>query len=170
MLVVCGFVFWRVRKKSWPVRLPLQMTSVVLGLSGVGGLWVMWWAVASSHVYSTPIYAPNQKKAVRIDSYNGGEIGGPTYDHVQLFSAHGFDSNVLFSGQWGSVEPSNLRWKSDSEMEIYYHGAAYFCRGTQEVTVHCIYSSSTQVFRRPSLVRTSSVRSIGRLEQLVKRQ
>jgi len=134
MVAVATFSFWFVGKKGWLVRLPIRL---VAGLCGAAGLWVIWSLASSSHVYSVPIYSPNQKMAVRIDHYNPGEIGGPTYDSVQLFSAHGFNSTVVFSGQWESVETSNLRWKSESELEIYYKGTADVCKSTFHVGVRC---------------------------------
>src|SRR5260370_33391508 len=82
-----------------------------LGLVVLYVFLVMWWVVASSHIYSVPIYSPNQKMAVRIDANNPGELGGPTNDFVELFWAHDFNSAVVFSGEWKSVDTANLRWR-----------------------------------------------------------
>ena len=135
MVAVAFIIWWFARRKGWPIRLPAQLIS---GLVVLYGFLVMWWVVASSHIYSVPIYSPNQKMAVRIDAYNPGELGGPTYDSVELFWAHGFNSAVVFSGEWKSVDKANLRWKSDSELEIYFRGTANACRSTPRVRVRCI--------------------------------
>ena len=135
MVAVAFIIWWFARRKGWPIRLLAQLIS---GLVVLYGFLVMWWVVASSHIYSVPIYSPNQKMAVRIDAYNPGELGGPTYDSVELFWAHGFISAVVFSGEWKSVDTANLRWKSDSELEIYFGGTAYVCRSTPRVRVRCI--------------------------------
>ena len=136
LMVVVAFFSWRfVRQKGTPVRTPARFISALVASSG---FLMMWWVVASSHIYSVPIYSPNQNMAVRIDAYNPGELGGPTYDSVELFWVHGFKSTVVFSGQWKSIETSNLRWTSDSELEIYYQGTANVCRSTSRVRVRCI--------------------------------
>ena len=138
MVAVATISFWSVRNHARPVRLTVQFISTIVGLCGALGLWIMWWAVASGHVYSVPIYSSNQKMAVRVDRYNPGEIGGPTYDSVQLFSAHGFNSDVVFSGPWGSLKRPKIQWRSDSELEIYYEGTTGVCTNALHVSVRCI--------------------------------
>ena len=75
--------------------------------------------------------------AARIDHYNADEIGGPTYDAVRIFSDHGLRSNTVFSGEWKSTDVADLRWTSDSDLEIHYRGTAFFCRDAILVKVHC---------------------------------
>ena len=135
MVAVAFIIWWFARRKGWPIRLPAQLIS---GLVVLYGFLVMWFVVASGHIYSAPIYSPNQKMAVRIDANNPGELGGPTNASVELFWAHGFNSAVVFSGELKSVATANLRWKSDSELEIYFGGMAYVCRSTPRVRVRCI--------------------------------
>ena len=135
MVAVATFSFWFVGKKGSLVRLPVRFLA---GLCGATGLWVILVVVTNSDVYSEPIYSPNHRMAVRIHHHNPGELGGPTHDSVKLFSAYGFKSTVVFSGDWESVETSDLRWKSDSELEIYHRGAARRCTSTRPVRVRCI--------------------------------
>ena len=138
MIAIAISSVWFVRNKGQTIRLTVQIVSAFLGLCAALYLWTMWWAVGSSHVYSSPVYSPNRKMAARIDSYNGGEIGGPTHDSIQLFSAHGFTSSVVFSGEWRSLTSSKIRWVSDSELEIYHEAIAGVCKSTIHVSVHCI--------------------------------
>lgn len=137
MVAVGTLGLWAIRKKGWRVRIPVQFLSALVGLCGASSLLLMWWAISTSHVYSAPVYSPNRKMAVRIDDYNAGAFGG-AYDSVELFTAHGISSNVVFSGEWQSVETANLRWKSDSELEISYQGTAALCASTARVKVGCI--------------------------------
>lgn len=127
--------FWHVRKKTWPIRVPVQLVCALVGLSGVLG-WLFILALGSPDVYSTPVYSPNGAMAVRIDDFNAGGLGG-AYDNVELFTAHGLDSKIVFSGDWKSVERANLHWKSNSELEILHAGNGR-CTSTTHVTVHCI--------------------------------
>jgi uncharacterized membrane protein len=57
--------------------------------------------------------------AVRITDSDGGATGGETF--VDLYSAHGFREQSLYSGGWKSVKPSDIQWKSDTELTIHYY-------------------------------------------------
>jgi hypothetical protein len=57
---------------------------------------------------------------------------------VKLFSYRGFKSDVVFSGEWKAVEAANLRWVSDSELEISYEGKVQRCMSANNVRVRCI--------------------------------
>ena len=58
-------------------------------------------------------------------------------DTVKLFTAHGFSSDEVFFGEFKSVKSQNIRWKSDSELEISYEGTPYQCTSTRRVKVLC---------------------------------
>jgi hypothetical protein len=128
---------WAIRKKEWRVRMLVQFLSAFVALGGASFSLFEWWAIRTSHIFSAPVYSPNRKMTVRIDDYNGGGFGG-AYDSVELFAARGFRSDVVFFGEWNSVETANLHWRSDSELEISYHGALSLCASTPHVQVRCI--------------------------------
>jgi hypothetical protein len=135
-VVVATFSFWLVRKKRWPVRLPVRFLSALLALSAAAMGFIMW-GFPDPHTYSVPVYSPNKKMAVRIDETNLSGFGGAD-DRIFLFRAHGFISDVVFSGDWRSVEAAKLAWKSDSELEISYEGPVRFCASAPQVRVRCI--------------------------------
>ena len=133
-MAVASFGFWLVRKQGWFIRGPVRLISAVIALWGIWSLLV----AGGGHKYSVPVYSPSRRMAARIDRYDAGELEGPTFDSVKIFSSHGFSSDVVFSGPWGSAEPTSMRWKSDSELEINYQGTAHLCASTIHVQVRCI--------------------------------
>ena len=74
--------------------------------------------------------------AARIVEYNASGLGGAE-DTVKLFTAHGLSSDVVFFGEFNLVKARNIRWKSDSELEISYEGTAYRCTSTRRERVLC---------------------------------
>ena len=56
--------------------------------------------------------------AVRVSDIDQGATGGVT--SVELYWAGGFREENLYSGGWKSVEPSDILWKSDTEVLIRY--------------------------------------------------
>ena len=125
---------WSVRKKRWFVRFPIQL---LLGVS-LFALLTMVTLVSTlpGSAYSEPIYSPSRKMAARIVEYDASGLGGAD-DTVKLFTAHGFSSDVVFFGEFKSVKAQNIRWKSDSELEISYEGTPYQCTSTRRVKVLC---------------------------------
>ena len=88
------------------------------------------------NTYSEPVYSPNRKMAARIVEYDASGLGGAD-DTVRVFAAHGFSSDVVYFGEFESVRAQNIRWKSDSELEISYEGTLYHCTSTRRVKVLC---------------------------------
>ena len=123
---------WSVRKKRWFVRFPIQL---LLGVS-LFALLAMVTLVSTlpGNTYSEPIYSPSRKMAARIVEYDASGLGGAD-DTVKLFTAHGFSSDVVFFGEFKSVKAQNIRWKSDSALEISYEGTPYQCTSTRRVKV-----------------------------------
>jgi hypothetical protein len=129
-----GLGIWSVRKKNWSVRFPIQL---LLGLLLFALLFlVMLVSGLPGNTYSEPVYSPNGKMAVRIAEYNASGLGGAD-DTVKLFTDHGFRSDAVFLGEFKSVKAQNIRWKSDSELEIFYEGTPYQCTSTRRVRVLC---------------------------------
>jgi len=114
-VATASLIIWSVRKKRWFVRLPIQL---LLGLALFALLFLV--TVVSTlpgNTYSEAVYSPNRKMAARIVEYNASGLGGAD-DTVKVFTAHGFSSDVVFFGEFKSVRAQNIRWKSDSELEI----------------------------------------------------
>jgi hypothetical protein len=69
----CGI--WLVRKKRWPIRLPVRLLSSLLVLVGVLGA-LFFWVFPNPNSYSVPVYSPNRKFAARVYEYNASGFGG----------------------------------------------------------------------------------------------
>jgi hypothetical protein len=68
-----------------------------------------------------------------------GATGGET--SVELFWAHGFQTQTVYDGEWKTVEPSDIRWTSDTELTIHYSGIMgynHHYESTARVTVSCL--------------------------------
>jgi hypothetical protein len=137
MLALSVLGFWIVRKKGGPIRIPVQLFCALVGLCGVLGLALTYWAVSTSTNHSAPVYSPHKNMAARIADYSAGGLGG-AYDSVELFTSHGLKSDIVYSGEWNSVTAKDLHWKSDSELEISYEGPSCVCKSTDRVSVRCI--------------------------------
>jgi hypothetical protein len=129
------FSFWVVGKKRWSVRIPVRILSALITLCG-GFFWLIVAAIPSPHFYSAAVYSPNRKTAARIDDYNASGFGGAD-NSVELFAFYGLKRDVVYFGEWNSVGANDLRWKSDSELEIYYDGPNCDCKSTKRVLVRC---------------------------------
>jgi hypothetical protein len=130
-----------VRKKRWFIRFPIQL---FLGLSLFALLFLV--TVVSTlpgNIYSEPVYSPNRKMAARIVEYNASGLGGAD-DTVKIFAAHGFSSDVVFLGEFKLVRTQNIRWKSNSELEISYEGTPHQCTSTRRVKVACFSTQQNE--------------------------
>jgi hypothetical protein len=134
IVTIAGLGIWSVRKKRWIVRFAIQL---LLGLSLFALFFlIMLTSTLPGNTYSEPVYSPNRKMAARIVEYDASGLGGAD-DIVKVFAAHGFSSDVVFFGEFKSVTAKNIRWKSDSELEISYEGTLYHCTSTRRVKVVC---------------------------------
>ena len=134
VVAIASLGIWSVRKKRWFVRFPIQL---LLGLS-LFALFFLTMVTSNlpGNTYSEPVYSPNRKMAARIVEYNASGLGGAD-DAVKVFAAHGFSSDEVFFGEFKSVTAQNIRWRSDSELEISYEGTLYHCTSTRRVKVLC---------------------------------
>ncbi len=132
-----GSSIWLVRKRHWLIRYPVQLFLGLL-LFGLLVLLTIVWSLPGNK-YSEPVYSPNKDLAVRIVEYNASGLGGAD-DTVELFSRHGLSSDSVFIGEFDSVKVQNIRWKSDSELEILYRGTLQKCTSTRRVQVRCLSS------------------------------
>jgi len=136
------FSFWVVRNKRWPVRIPVRILSALIELCGVF-FWLILFALPWPHFYSPAVYSPNRKTAARIDDYNASGFGGADTS-VELFTFHGLKQDIVYFGEFKSLGATDLRWKSDSELEIYYDGPTCDCKSAQGVLVRCVPKSSVK--------------------------
>lgn len=136
MIASAGFGMWTVRSKRWQIRVPVRLICLLLALSGAS-VAVFVWGFPNPNSYSQPAYSPNRNMAVRVYEYNASGFGGAD-SSVELFAAHGLKSKVVFRGEYGSVDIANVRWKSDSQLEVLYHGTVLNCAGAFDVGVSCI--------------------------------
>lgn len=63
---------------------------------------------------------------------------------VELFTFHGLKRHTVYFGEYKSVGVTVLRWKSDSELEIYYDGPTCDCNITRRVLIRCIRTRSVK--------------------------
>lgn len=93
-----------------------------------------------SDSHSALIYSPSRKFAARANEFYYGATGGDT--SVTLHWAHGFRSHTVYFGDWKSVEPKDIQWKSDSSLTIdydaRYEGIMRSCSSTSQVKVVCV--------------------------------
>ncbi len=136
LLFASVWVMRAVRKK----RALLRVTSRLLGacLAAVSVLLLLLITLGSigCNTHGIPIYSPNGKYAARCEDSDSGGLGGDT--GVQLFADHGFDTKFVFMGGWKSVESQNVRWLSDTELEIDYIDEMTSCNNAGRIKVRCI--------------------------------
>lgn len=139
IVVLPVFGFWVVRNRPRLVRVPVRVLSALVMLCG-GFLWLIVLSLPGNS-YSTSVYSPNKKTAARILDYNASGLGGADTS-VELFTFYGLKCDIVYFGEWKSVEANDLRWKSDSVLEIYYYGPISDCTSTQRVSVRCVRKHS----------------------------
>lgn len=127
---------WVVRRRRGPIGIAVRIISALVAFCALLG-WLFVLVMPWPHIYSAPVYSPNGRLAARIDDFNAGGFGG-AYNSVELFTFLGFDSDVVYSGEWNSVGTEDLRWRSDSELEIVCKGPTCDCKSTQHVIVRCV--------------------------------
>jgi hypothetical protein len=140
IIALLVFSFWVVRKMRWPVRIPVRILSALIVLCG-GFLWLIVLSLPAGRSYSAAVYSPNRKTAARIDDYNASGLGGADTS-VELFTLYGLNRDIVYFGEWKSVEANDLHWKSDSELEIQYDGPSPNCKNTQRVLIRCVSKNS----------------------------
>jgi hypothetical protein len=99
-------------------------------------IFVLFLAGSGCRSYSTAIYSPSGKMAVRLETVDVGALGGDTA--ITLHWAHGLRDSMIVWGTWRAVEPSDIRWVSDSQLQIRYNGSLYGCKSAGGVKVECL--------------------------------
>ncbi len=136
-LILIGSVaaVWKAQSRRKLIAIPIYVSGTVVGLLAAGFLFLFSLTVGC-HTYSVPLYSPNRKIAARVWDFDQGAIGG--HSDVELYSSHGFVTDLVFDGQWKTVVPKDVRWVSDNDLEIHFEYGTPFCEGTKYVKVHCI--------------------------------
>ncbi len=147
-LIIAGsvWIYRSMSKKRGVIRLPSRILSgIVAGICSPVYLLFCFGALLSfiegCDTHGAPIYSPNPKMAVRIETSDGGALGG--YTNVRLYTAYGFDTYTVFAGGWRSVEQKDVRWLTNAILEVRYSddSSEHSCESTRSVEVHCIFRS-----------------------------
>ena len=90
---------------------------------------------------SRPIYSPDRKHAVEIVEIDQGALGGSTC--VELYSDYGLHSDWIYEGDFYTVHTEDIRWVSNSEIEIHNrmyrpNDAPQLCEGARGIRVQCV--------------------------------
>jgi hypothetical protein len=120
-LLLTGLSVWGLRyaRKLSRVTSRIGLRLICIPIGALASLFVLLLVAGSGCTgHSSPIYSPSKKMAVRITDFDEGATGGAT--SVDLYWANGFREKSLYSGGWKSVEPSDVQWKSDTELLIRY--------------------------------------------------
>jgi hypothetical protein len=130
------WMFRIVKLKRILIRLPARVVS--LGFIGLGSIAILFAGCGALFVStSMPIYSPDRTRALRIENLDRGALGGDT--SVILYSSFGFRQSFIFTGEWKIAEVKDLRWSSNNEVLIGWHGSVLpsTCEDAQGVTVRC---------------------------------
>jgi len=131
-------VFMIVRQKSRLLRLPLQIGSIALIVPGSLTLLAFGcFALMTKEIVSPPINARDSRFAVRVVDTNSGVAASDT--SVFLYSGVGLSSEMVFSGEWKTVEPKDIHWVDNRTLLIDWHGPypPIICKGARGITVRC---------------------------------
>ncbi len=140
---VAALSVWMIRRATRLRGRFVRWIAVLLGMgiAGVSSLFgLLMVAGTGCESHSAPMYSPSRRVAARIETVDEGALGGAT--SVDLYWAYGFRSKAVYSGEWRSVEPGDVIWKSDSELVIHYGGRGfstgpYLCSSTKSIAVKC---------------------------------
>lgn len=141
--IVLGVLLYRLVRSNRPsVKLSARVLGVLLCLCG-GFLSLLYGCVSafSATEYSSALYSPNHRYAIRVENWDAGALGGST--SVTLYSHFGLITKTIFAGEYAQTDRDAIRWLSNSEISIDYDKNPYessrppFCEGTGRITVSC---------------------------------
>jgi len=135
-------VSWYIRRRRIVWRILVRLVS--LPVAALGGLLALLTITASGcQSYSEPIYSPDHLRAVRVRVSDLGATGGGT--NVEVYSLHGLRSDLVFSGNWRTVDSWNVHWIGNDELQItHYDPAPGYCRDAGSIRVKCVYDDKFQ--------------------------
>jgi hypothetical protein len=140
--IVVGVLLFRgVRLARLGFKVPTRIFSVLLCMCG-GCLLFLYGCMStfSSTEHSSAIYSPDHRKAMRIENWDAGALGGST--SVVLYSHFGVITKTIFSGEYYQADKSSVQWLNNSEILIRYDSSygtstSPFCEGSRSVAVRC---------------------------------
>ena len=131
--------WWVVRNRHKAIRVAVIILSSPVAV--LAGLFLALQLLALGCLsYSSPVYSPDRSQAVRIRTDDEGATGGNS--HVELFWNHGFSSKEVYSGGWKSVDVKDLKWESNSMLDLRHDSPMYVCESSRSVKVNCLERSS----------------------------
>jgi len=141
VLVTALAIYGIKRARKIRILIPRIAGVVLCGSVGLLGSLAMVLSLAFSgcSTSSALIYSPSGSFAARTNDFDGGAIGGDTT--VTLHWAHGLRSQTIYGGGWKSVRPSDIEWKSETELTIHYDAyvpLTWPCTSTPRVKVTCV--------------------------------
>ena len=134
LLVASCTGWWLVRNKRKSIRVAVVIMSSPIAV--LAGLFLALQFLALGCLsYSSPVYSPDHSQAVRVRTDDEGATGGNS--HVDLFWNHGFSSKEVYWGGWKSVHVKDLKWESNSTLELWHDSPIYLCESSRRVQVKC---------------------------------
>jgi hypothetical protein len=143
VLLVTALAIYGIRltRKVRTIALRVVGVSLCAILALLGSLLsVLFLAASGCDRHSSLIYSPSRDVAARTNDFDYGATGGDT--SVTLHWAWGMRTQTVYFGEWRSVEPQDIQWKSNSTLTIYYDarsaGDERSCSSTPHVRVMCV--------------------------------
>ena len=134
--ISAGIFHWFRGRRPF-IRIPARIVSVVVCLLSFTAMSLVLLVLllgCDSHLQ--PVLSPSGDKAARVETDDEGATGGNS--GVAVYSHHGFSVHTVMYGDWRGVSREDLRWTSDSALEIHYKGRDPKCSDTADVHVTCI--------------------------------
>lgn len=136
LLFASVWIMRAVRKKRALLRVTSRLLSACVASLSVLLLLLITLVAIGCETHGIPVYSLDGRYAARCEDFDGGALGGNT--GVRLFADHGFDTKFVFTGGWKSVEGQNVRWLSDTELEIDYIDEMTSCNDAGRIKVRCV--------------------------------
>lgn len=142
--VIATFVWLAKKSTNWKRarKFMLFFTGLpVVSLAALAILLALLETVEGCDSHGPPLYSPDHKVAARIETWDAGATGGGTT--VRVFQSKGFDTKVVFSGNWESVDEKDLSWLDGHHLKIVFahrldRPQADLCTDAGDVHVTCI--------------------------------
>jgi hypothetical protein len=134
LLVVSCAAIWFVRKRRRSLRIAIAIVGSPIAV--LASLFLALQVLALGCLsYSNPVFSPDHSQAARVRTDDEGALGGNS--SVELFSKHGLSATEVYWGRWTSVDVKDVRWVSDTDLDIVHDGPMYYCQSSSSVKVHC---------------------------------
>jgi hypothetical protein len=139
LLIASCAAWWVVRNRHKSIRVAVTILSSPVAV--LAGLFLALQLLALGCLsYSSPVYSPDRTQEVRVRTDDEGATGANS--HVELFWNHGFSSKDVYWGGWKSVDLKDLKWESNSMLDLRHDSPMYVCESSRRVKVNCLERSS----------------------------